>query len=448
MLRSDRRHFEPADAVGYEYKVRLALLAVAGGRSPISKSSHFGYDGRKTPLMNDKTPPPPLPRNVKVLGLVSLLNDTASEMIFPLLPSFVLKVLGGDAVDLGAIEGTADSLASLLKLWSGGWSDRVGKRKGFLLFGYSVAALTRPLIGFVTGPWQLFGIRLTDRMGKGIRTAPRDALIADSTEPALRGRAFGFHRSLDHLGAAIGPLLAMTFLWFRPDDLRLLFELSVIPGLCVVLALALLLKEVPAKDPPKARLQLTLAPFDKNFRVYLLSLLLFTLGNSSDAFLLMRAEKLGTPVLYLPLLWCLFHIVKSYTNFFLGRVVDAFRPRPMIIMGWMLYAVVYLAFAFATQAWHAWALFFGYALFFGLTEPAEKKLVADLVGPERKGLAYGWYNFAIGIATLPASLIFGALYKYSGPLAAFGFSAVLAVLASVVLLAVVERKPENALPTV
>lgn len=387
----------------------------------------------------DRPPAASLPRNVKVLGAASLLNDIASEMIFPLLPGFLLTVLGGNRFYLGVIEGAADSVASLLKLWSGGRSDQSGRRKGFVLFGYSLAAITRPLIGLVVAPWQLFLIRFGDRIGKGIRTSPRDALIADSTDESMRGRAFGFHRAMDHLGAAIGPLLAAGFLWLWPSEIRTLFLLTIVPGLLVVVMLVFLLRERPTVQPPQERLQLSLKPLDGNYRRYLLALVIFTLGNSSDAFLLVRAAELGVPTYSLPLLWCVFHVVKSTSNFWLGRAVDRFSRRPFILIGWLVYALVYVAFGLATTAWEVWALFLIYALFYGLTEPAEKSLVANLVGAERKGLAFGWFNFAIGVATLPSSLIFGALYQYYGPLAAFGFGAGAAVVAAGVLLTVTER---------
>ncbi|MBI5759665.1 MAG: MFS transporter, partial [Planctomycetales bacterium] len=195
--------------------------------------------------MNQPTnPPPSLPRNVKVLSLSSLVNDVASEMIFPLLPGFLLTTLGGNRFYLGIIEGLADSIASVLKLWSGGWSDRAGRRKDFIVFGYSLAALARPVIGLTTAPWQLLAIRLSDRIGKGVRTSPRDALIADSCDPSIRGRAFGFHRAMDHLGAAIGPLLAAGFLWLWPDQMRTLFMLTVLPGMLVVALVVFGLREV------------------------------------------------------------------------------------------------------------------------------------------------------------------------------------------------------------
>ena len=366
-------------------------------------------------------------------------HDIASEMVFPLLPSFLLTVLGGNRFYLGIIEGVADSVASLLKLWSGGRSDQAGKRKGFVLFGYSLAAVVRPLIGVVTAPWQLFLVRFADRIGKGVRTSPRDALIADSTHSSMRGRAFGFHRAMDHLGAAIGPLLAAGFLWLWPGELRTLFLFTIVPGLLVVVMLIFLLRETPSTEPPKERPHLTHRPFDRDFRRYLMALIVFTLGNSSDAFLLVRAGELGVPTAALPLLWCAFHIVKSTSNFFFGRAVDHFGSRPFILFGWFVYALVYIAFGLATTAWEAWALFLGYALFYGLTEPAEKALVGNLVGADRKGLAYGWFNFAISIATLPASLIFGALYQWLGPLAAFGFGAGSSMIAAIILSTVTER---------
>ena len=385
---------------------------------------------------NRKEPPPRLPRNVKLLGAASLLNDVASEMIYPLMPQFLMAVLGGNRFHLGIIEGFAESFSSLLKLASGVWSDRMGRRKGFVVFGYALAAVARPLIGLVTAPWHLFVARTADRIGKGLRTAPRDALIADSTEPSVRGRAFGFHRAMDHLGAAVGPILASLFLLAWPGQLRLLFLLTLLPGMIVVALLVFGLREAPVENPPQERLRLTLAPFDRNFRLYLLALAVFTLGNSSDAFLLVRAGELGVPTALLPLLWCVFHLVKSGGNLLSGRAVDKIGPRPLILVGWVIYAAIYLAFALIDAAYQVWAVFLAYGLFFALTEPAEKTLVTALVGVERKGLAFGWFNFVIGIVALPSSLIFGWLYEQYGPLIAFGWGAGLAAVAAILLLGV------------
>jgi MFS family permease len=380
----------------------------------------------------------PLPRNVKVVSLASLLNDTASEAIYPLLPHFLLTALLGNRFSLGVIEGVADAVASFLKLWSGGRSDQAGRRKGFIVFGYCVPAAARPLIGLIVAPWQLFLIRVADRAGKGVRSSPRDALIADSTEASIRGRAFGFHRAMDNLGAALGPLLAAGFLWLWPDHLRTLFLVTLAPGLLVVGLLVLGLRETPTAGPPRERLPLTLRPFDRTFRLYLLAVVVFTLGNCSDAFLLVRAGELGVEVSLLPLLWCACHVVKSSGNLLLGRAVDRFHPRPLLLLGWLVFALVYLAFALATAAWQAWAVFLAYGGAIGLIEPAERTLVANLAGDERKGLAYGWYHCAIGIATLPASLVFGALYQVFGAPAAFGCGAGLALVAVVLLVGVKE----------
>lgn len=357
-------------------------------------------------------------------------------MIYPLLPHFLLTVLVGNKLYLGLIEGIADSVASFVKLWSGDQSDQAGRRKSFIVFGYCVPALVRPLIGLIVAPWQLFGIRVVDRIGKGIRSSPRDALIADSTDQSMRGRAFGFQRAMDNLGAAIGPLLAAGFLWFWPTELRTLFLISFVPGALVVALLVFGLREKSATPAPQSRWRLSLQPFDRNFRVYLVALVVFTLGNSSDAFLLVRAGELGIVPVMLPLLWCVCHIAKSVGNMVLGHAVDRFGSRPALFLGWIAFAGVYVAFGLATTAWEMWMFFIGYGLVCGLIEPAERALVAHLVGAERKGLAYGWYNFAIGIATFPSSLIFGAIYQAYGPLVAFGLGAAFALIAAILLLGV------------
>jgi len=379
---------------------------------------------------------PPLPRNVKLLGLTSLFNDIASEMIYPLLPQFLLGMLGGNRFYLGVIEGMADSVASLLKLWSGAWSDRAGRRKGFVVAGYTLASAARPMIALATAPWHLFLVRFADRVGKGVRTSARDALIADSAAAEIRGRAFGFQRALDHVGAAIGPVLATAFLLARPGQLRPLFLLALLPGIVVVGLVVFGLREPPVDRPPPQALRLTLKPFPGSFRLFLLALVIFTLGNSSDAFLLVRAGELGIATAWLPIMWSVLHIVKSVGNLLAGPAADRFGCRRMIVLGWMIYAAIYLLFAAATQAWHVWLLFPAYGLFYALTEPAEKVLVARLAGPQYKGLAYGWYNFAIGVSAMPSSLLFGFLYQRFGGLTAFGTGAGLALLAAVLLMGV------------
>lgn len=405
-----------------------------------------------------------LPRNVWLLGFTSLLNDTASEMIAPLLPQFIIIVLGGNKAYVGLIEGVADSVSSILKLFSGGWSDRVGRRKGLVVTGYAMAALSRPLLSFAVVPWHALAVRLGDRFGKGVRSAPRDAMIADSTDKSIRGRAFGFHRAMDHVGAAIGPLLATVFLWWQAgrdvpggaltehaagiltkqsgwdsEHLRLLFLLTLIPGLLVVALAAFGLKEQPEHVPAGRRLDLSLRRYPRSFKVYLLALLVFTLGNSSDMFLLVRATELGVETRMLPMLWLAFHVVKSIGNVLGGRAVDRLGPRRLLLAGWLWYAIVYLAFAFATAAWQVWALFLLYGAYYALAEPSEKTMVSRLVGSERSGLAYGWFNLIIGIGALPASLIFGLIYEQAGGVAAFGLGAGLA-LVSMMLLAFVREE--------
>jgi MFS family permease len=377
----------------------------------------------------------PLPSTVKLLSWASFLNDVSSEMVYPLLPKF-LEVLGATKLHLGVIEGLAEATASLLKLWSGARTDQTGRRRGLVVFGYVLAVITRPMIGLATAIWQVLALRIGDRIGKGVRTSPRDALIADVTDESNRGRAFGFHRGMDHLGAAVGPLLAAAFLWMWPGKLSWLFLLSIVPGIAVVV-LILFLRDPTGRSPgsesPKPKSQLTLRPFDRDFRIFLAALLLFTLGNSTDMFLLVRAGESGVPQPLLPLLWCLFHVIKSSGNMLGGRLVDRWGPRPQLVLGWLLYVVVYFLFAFAFEAWHFWILFSAYAIYYALTEPAEKTLVANLVGAQNKGLAFGWFNLIVGVGVLPASVLFGALYQHWGAVAAFGTGASMALVSVLIL---------------
>ena len=391
----------------------------------------------------DRSPAKPaLPRNVRLLGWASLLNDVASEAVFPLLPQFLSSMSPGGKLALGLIEGYADSAASLLKLWAGAWSDRSGRRRAFVIGGYGIAGLVRPLIGLAVAPWHVFVARTVDRIGKGIRTAPRDALLADAASPETRGRVFAFHRSMDHLGAAVGPVLATIFLLAWPGRLRELFLWTLVPGLAVVMLLVVGLRESSAPRASETPLRLTLRPFDRNFRLYLASLVLFTLGNSSDAFLLVRAGELGVPTPYLPLLWFAFHVVKSVGTYLSGPAIDRLGPRPLILGGWAMYAALYAIFAVITTAAQMWGAFLAYGVFYALAEPAEKTLVAQLVERRHRGLAYGWFNSAIGITALPASVIFGWLYQSFGATTAFGCGAALAVAAAAVL-SMVRTPPRN-----
>jgi MFS family permease len=396
-------------------------------------------------------PATPLPRNVRLLGWASFLNDVSSEMIYPLLPTLVLRQLRGSLALLGAMEGLADAIGSFVKLYFGSISDRWKRRKPMVVAGYLLAALSRPFVATATLAWQLVPIRAVDRIGKGIRAAPRDAMMADCTAPGLRGRAFGFQRAMDHLGAALGPLLAFGFLLVWPGQLRLLILLAIIPALMTIALLAIGLRETPiAADPPSdappptageatapakdAAFSFSLRPLSRRIRVLLLAVFLFTLGNSSDLFVLKRATDVGLPLRHVPLLWCLFHVVKSFGSRLSGDLIDRIGPRPLMVVGWTIYAVLFLAFGFAEAVWEIWVLMSCYAMFHALTEPAERTMVAAMVVPEHRGLAFGWYHFAVGIAALPASLVFGIIYQYAGAAWAFGWGAALAVIATVVLL--------------
>lgn len=378
-----------------------------------------------------------LGRNVVVLAAVSLLTDVSSEMIYPLLPLFLVGVLGASATALGAIEGAAESTAALLKLASGWWSDRVRRRKPLVVAGYVLASAARPLVGLAQTAGQVLAIRLADRVGKGIRTSPRDALIADSARDDSRGRAFGFHRAADHAGAVAGPLVAFLLLEWGGLSLRTLFLAAAIPAALAVIVLVAGVREVPRAVPTSTRGPDLGQPMGRPFWLYVGVLLLFTLGNATDAFLLLRATQLGVAVSLVPILWAMLHVVKSASSTPAGALSDRLGRRPLIVAGWALFAVVYVALAVATSEWQVWALFAVYGLFFGLTEGVEKALVADLVPSGRRGAAFGWYNLAIGLGALPASLIFGMIWDRFGSSAAFLYGAALAVVAAAGLAIVV-----------
>jgi MFS family permease len=374
--------------------------------------------------------------NVLIFGLVSFLTDVSSEMIYPLLPLFLTAVLGAGPVFLGLIEGIAESTSSLLKLLSGHLSDR-SRRKPLVLGGYGLSSLARPLVAAAATPLQVLLIRFTDRVGKGIRTSPRDALIVESVDPALRGRAFGFHRAMDHAGAIAGPLLATALLAGVTSDLRTVFWLAAIPGGLAVLLILTGIREAKRPPRPMADIPRPAALPRGELRTYLLILFLFTLGNSSDAFLLLQAGRLGVTPTAIPLLWVMFHLVKMASVLPFGALSDRIGRRGMIVAGWGIYALAYLGFALAETELHAWLLFAGYGLFYGLTEGTEKALLADLAPAEQRGGAFGWFHFAVGIGALPASLIFGWLWQQAGAPAAFGFGAALAALAATLLLVLV-----------
>jgi MFS family permease len=388
-----------------------------------------------------------LPKTVVAAGWVSLWTDIATEMAYPLLPTFIVSTLGASKAALGLIEGVAETTAALVRLPAGVISDRVGRRKPLMLIGYGVAGLVRPLLGPATAPWHALVVRFADRFGKGLRGAPRDALITDVTSTAQRGRAFGFHRAMDHTGAAIGPLLAFAFLYFRPDDYRTLFLLTAIPGAIVIFALWVGIQE-PRRDwsaMPKTKedhqsysraTPLSPPVLQGPFAWFLMAVLLLTLGRATELMLLLRAELLGVAALYLPLLWCVYHVGKSWLSLLGGRLADQRDPRLVLLIGWGIHVVVYLALAFAISATQAVALFLLYALHFGLSEPAERVLISRWAGSGRRGTAFGWYHLAIGVASLPASAVFGWLWDASpwGAVLPFSAAAAVALVAMAVLL--------------
>lgn len=373
-----------------------------------------------------------LPATVLVLGLVSLLTDVSSEMIYPLLPLFLTTALGAGPAFLGVIEGVAESTAALTKLGAGMAADRFPKRKPLVVAGYGLSSLARPLVAFAATPLQVLAIRFVDRTGKGIRTSPRDALLAAGLAPSLRGLAFGFHRSMDHAGALLGPLLAAALMGFWGVPLRSVFFLAAVPGLLAVLLLAAGVREAAADG----RLQLQRVPGRLPagpFRRYLLALLVFTLGNSADAFLLLKATAAGIPAAQLPLLWAGFHLVKMATATPGGGLSDRLGRRTVIVAGWGVYALAYGGFALAGRPWQIWGLFAVYGLFYGLTEGAEKALVADLSPAAELGSSFGWYHCTVGIGALPASLLFGLIWQRAGSGAAFATGAALAGVAALLL---------------
>jgi MFS family permease len=374
--------------------------------------------------------------NVVILGLVSFLTDVSSEMIYPLLPLFVASLPGGSAAFLGLIEGAAETTAALVKLVSGSYSDRVRSRKGLVLAGYGMSSLARPLIALAVSPLGVLLVRMSDRVGKGVRTSPRDALIADSSPPGGRGKAFGFHRSMDHAGAVVGPLLATAVLYLWTNDLRTVFWLAGIPGLLAVILIFFKVREVPREPSPLSTSKKLLpGPLPHGpIRGYLAILLLFTLGNSSDAFLLLKAGHSGMSASRVALLWSAFHIVKMLATMPFGALSDRIGRKKVIICGWTVYAVSYVGFALADSQWQVWCVFLFYGIFYGLTEGVEKAFVADMAPSNQNGTAFGWYNLAIGVGALPASLLFGAIWTWAGPAAAFTFGASLAGAAALLLI--------------
>jgi MFS family permease len=371
-----------------------------------------------------------LPRNVWIVTATSFLTDISSEMIVYLVPLFLANVLGVRTSIIGLIDGVAETTASLLKIYSGALSDKLGKRKWLTVLGYSLSTIAKPFL-YIANAWGwVLGVRFFDRVGKGIRTAPRDALVADSIDPSQRGLAFGFHRAGDTLGAFVGLGLAAVIVWLTQSQAEFLkrstFQIvilaSIIPAVLAVIVLALGARDV-AKGKPASAPALSLKGFDHRFKYFLFVVVLFTLGNSSDAFIVLRGQERGLNVLQVMLMVMTFNFVYAILAGPLGALSDKIGRRRLILFGWLAYGLVYLGFALSKTGWQVWMLFGLYGIYYAATEGVAKALIADIVPESQRGTAYGLYAAAVGLTALPASLFAGLLWQGLGAWTGFGASA-------------------------
>jgi MFS family permease len=384
-----------------------------------------------------------LPRPVWLLGWVSLATDAATEAIYPLLPFFLTRVLGATAVSLGIVEGAAEAVNSAIKIGSGRLADRSRAKRPLVLLGYSISSIARPFIAITTSWPQVFCVRVLDRVGKGVRGAPRDAMLAAWTTPTTRGKVYGFHRGMDHLGAVVGPALASAFLYFYPEHYRTLFALTVIPG-AVAVALIFFVPEPTAEPTPVVQVfgpadagsepaAAPVVPLPREFTSFMLVLSLFTLGNSTDAFLLLKLTDVAGSARWIPLMWAALHVVKATVSVVGGSWSDRIGRRAVIATGWLIYAAVYAGFALSETLPSLLTWFLVYGLYFGFAEGTEKALVADLAPAGRRGVAFGIYNAVQGLGMLAASVVFGLIWKAFGAEAAFGLGGALALAATALL---------------
>jgi MFS family permease len=388
-----------------------------------------------------------LPRNVWVVTLTSFLTDVSSEMLFPLLPLFLSNVLGAKTGVVGLVEGVAETTASLLKVVSGKLSDQIGRRKELAVAGYALSTLAKPGLLLARGWGSVLGIRFVERTGKGIRTAPRDALVADSIDPSQRGLAFSLHRAGDTAGAVVGLSLALGVVSALEHDaltltrpvFRTLVLISLVPSVLGVLVLALLAREVPGRRRPREGASSAGIGLDRRFGTFLLIMIVFTLGNSSDAFLVLRAQAAGLSVRGVLGMLIMFNLVYTLASVPAGLLSDRIGRRLVMVSGWVIYAAIYLGFARVSAGWQAWGLMTVYGVYYALTDGVARAFVADLVPADRRGHAYGLFNAAIGLTALPASLIAGVLWQGVGgwpglgPGAPFYFGAAMALGASALL---------------
>jgi MFS family permease len=378
---------------------------------------------------------------VVLLGFAALLNDAASELIYPLLPVFLTTTLGATPAVIGLIEGAADGLASILKYFSGALSDRVKRRKPLIVSGYTLAAAARALIAAAT-IWPLvLTARLVDRTGKGIRSAPRDAMIADVTDLGHRGRAYGFHRALDHTGAIVGPLLAILLLQGLGLSLRATFAVAVIPGAIAAAMLLFFLRETKEEERPITQeSSASFIPPGSTFNKAIIAIALFSLANSSDAFLLLQAHAAGVSTAMLPLLWAAHHVIKALFTTRAGALSDRIDRRQLLVAGWTSYAAIYVLFPFAENLATFVVLFVAYAIPFTLSEGAERAWIADLVPAEARGKSFGVYYLANGLCVLAGTALFGVIYQTYSARAAFFTGAGLALAAVIAVLMTMDRR--------
>jgi MFS family permease len=375
-------------------------------------------------------------RNVFVSGLVSFFMDISSEMIYPLVPLFLANTLGVNKSIIGLIEGIAESTASLLRVFSGYLSDRIGNRKWLMAAGYGLSTLSRPIVASA-GSWQqVLGFRFADRFGKGIRAAPRDAIIAESTGKAFLARAFSFHRAMDTMGAVVGPALAFFLLGLLSNDYRTVFWLSIIPGVIAVLLIIFFItdKKKPRVDGEKIP-KLTLKHFDWKFKAFVLIATLFAFGNSSDVFLILRAEETGMPVVLIPVAYLIFNLVYSLSSIPAGIAADMYGKKRVILVGFILFSILYYGFAVVKNAQMVWMLFALYGVCMGMTEGVQKAFLSMIIPADFKATAFGVYNTAVGLAMFPSSLIAGWLWDNVSPSATFYFGSITAGLSALLFTA-------------
>lgn len=373
-----------------------------------------------------------LPKNIFFAGITSFLTDTTTKMIYAVMPLFLIS-LGASKTEVSLIEGIAESTASVLKALSGWWSDKIGKNKPFMVIGYSITAILSPMFSIVTSPFQVLIIRFTERVGKGIRTAPRDSLVAGSSEEGEKGKNFGFHKAMDNSGAIIGPLLAYFILSLFPNDYRKVFLLSAIPGILGIFSVVFFVKEakVNKEGLPK---KIVFKDFSTKYYLFLGIAFIFTLGNSTDALLLVKANDIGIKAAFIPLVYLIFNSVSVIFAVPAGMVSDKYGRERLIIFGYLLYAIIYFGFGGSSNKVLVILLFALYGIYSAATDGVQKALVSDLIGKSKRGTGLGIYNSIIGITLLPASLIAGVLYDKVNNRAPFYFGALMALTASLLML--------------